>query len=73
MMKTVEEILNEGGDVNIYFHRCENLEEAKKKIAPYKHLGKVVQDDQDGVQWVQVDNGKVKVTAFYKEGVLQHA
>lgn len=67
---TIQELLDAGAKVDIYFHHCENLQEAHKKIKPL-NIGELETDHLDGgkrvLANVKKSNG-VSVAAFYNGG-----
>lgn len=61
----VNELVKSGAHVDIRFHDCTTLDEAYKRLDPYKHLGKVVLSCQDDTFWATIEAGQIRITAFY--------
>jgi len=64
----LDEILDEGGKINIYFFE-KDKQAAKRKIEPFKRLGDIENAENRGLNednnWLIVYNELVSVTAFY--------
>ena len=69
-MKSIDEIVQRGGRLNIYFHDCQTKEEALKKLSPFKDLGDIKEAANKGYKWLCISTDEVDVSAFYEEEVM---
>jgi len=62
---TIDDVLDDGGQVDIHFFDCGDLQGAYNKLKPYRHLGKVERRlAPDGTVWLAIDTRYIDVTAF---------
>ena len=73
-MKTIDEIVQRGGKLDIYFHDCQTKEEALNKLSPFEDSlgdkGEVHEKETDDCNWVCIDTGEIVITAFYEKEVV---
>ena len=57
-------LIEAGAKVNVTYYECESLDEAYQKLAPYRYLGNIRFVEHKGHKWLELTNGKLKMTAF---------
>ncbi|MFD2658563.1 hypothetical protein [Gracilibacillus thailandensis] len=75
-MKTLNDVLESGGKIQIYYFEPTTKEEAMQKLKPFMDLGELDEKESDqGTKWLAIESDKVVVTAFYgdKEERLERA
>lgn len=61
---TIGRLLELDGRIDIYFHRCGDLQTAYNKLKPYTSLGSIEKRSSDGNVWLQINDTDVNITAF---------
>lgn len=60
----INELIKDGAKVNITYYECESMDEAYQKLAPYRCLGSIRFVEHKSYKWLELTNGKIKMTAF---------
>ena len=62
---TIKDFINAGAEsIDIYFHRCGDLQTAYDKLKPYTSLGSIEKESSDGSVWLYIHNKPIRITAF---------
>lgn len=72
-MKTLNDVLESGGQIDIYYHDLPSIEEAQNKLKLFSNLGEIKKEKGEKHKWLVAENDEVRVVAFYEKEVLQHA
>lgn len=66
---SIPELVESGASINISFYNATNLQDAFKKIKPFKHLGSIkMWNHRFRTFWLKIENENIEVTVFYEGG-----
>ena len=59
----VYDLIKDGAKVNITYY-CKTMDEAYRKLAPYRYLGNIRFVEHKGEKWLELNDENLKMTAF---------